>query len=141
VDDEPDNRELLAVILGWEGFVVVTAASGEEALATLAQHAPDIILLDAMMPGLSGYEVVAKIKGDVVTKNIPVLMLSAMTDRNARMLALSAGAEDILAKPLERGELVLRVKNLLRPSQESVVAPAVESSVAGSPAHGPFVGP
>jgi len=127
VDDESDNRELLAVILTWEGFVVVTAASGEEALATVAQQAPDLILLDVMMPGMNGYEVVAKIKGDVATKNIPVLMVSAVTDRNARMRGLSAGAEDFLAKPVERAELVRRVRNLLRPSQKSVVARAVGS--------------
>lgn len=114
VDDEHDNRELLGVILAWEGFLVVTAAGGAEALATVAQQPPDLILLDIMMPGMNGYEVVAKIKGNLATKNIPVMMVSALTDRNAMMLGLSAGADDFLAKPLDRVELVLRMRSLLR---------------------------
>ena len=114
VDDEPDNRELLEVILAWEGFVILTAGSGEDALATIARQPVDLVLLDIMMPEMNGYEVVAKIKGNLATKNIPVLMISALVDVNARTLALTAGADDFLAKPLERAELVLRVRNLLR---------------------------
>jgi DNA-binding response OmpR family regulator len=114
VDDEPDNLELLEVILAWEGFVILTAASGEEALATVAQKPVDLVLLDIMMPDMNGYEVVAKIKGNLATKSIPVMMVSALTDRNARTLGLAAGAADFLAKPLERAELVFRVRNCLR---------------------------
>jgi CheY-like chemotaxis protein len=114
VDDECDNRELLEVILGWEGFLILSAASGEEALVTMGQQPVDLILLDVMMPGMNGFEVVAKIKGNLATKNIPVILVSALADRNARTLGLNAGAEDFLGKPLERGELVLRVKDLLR---------------------------
>ena len=114
VDDEPDNLELLEVILAWEGFVILTAASGEEALATVAQKPVDLVLLDIMMPDMNGYEVVAKIKGNLATKNIPVLMISALVDVNVRTLALTAGADDFLAKPLQRAELVLRVRKLLR---------------------------
>jgi DNA-binding response OmpR family regulator len=114
VDDERDNRELLEVILAWEGFLVITAASGEEALATMAQQPPDLVLLDVMMPGMNGYEVAARIKGNLDTKNIPVMMVTALEDRNAKMLGLSAGAEDFLTKPLDRIDFVLRVKSLLR---------------------------
>jgi signal transduction histidine kinase len=114
VDDERRNSELLKVMLMSEGYVLLTAASGEEALALVADEPPDIILLDVMMPGMDGYEATAKIKGNPATKNIPVIMLTALDDRNARMLGLSAGAEDFLTKPVDRAELSVRVRNLLR---------------------------
>ena len=114
VDDEPKNRKLLEVMLAPEGFVFLTAASGEEALASAAVESPDLILLDVMMPDMDGYEVAGKIKGNIATKNIPIIMLTALDDRNARMLGLSAGAEDFLTKPVDRAELSVRVRNLLR---------------------------
>ena len=114
VDDELHNRELLQLMLKPEGFLLVSAANGEEALALVAQQPPDLILLDVMLPGMDGYEIAGKIKGDSATKNIPVVMLTALNDRNARMLGLSAGADDFLTKPVERAELLVRVKNLLR---------------------------
>jgi signal transduction histidine kinase/DNA-binding response OmpR family regulator len=114
VDDERHNRELLEVMLKPEGFLLLSASSGEEALALVARQPPDLILLDVMMPGMNGYEVAGKIKGDPATKNIPVVMLTALDDRNARMLGLSAGAEDFLTKPVDRAELSVRVRNLLR---------------------------
>jgi PAS domain S-box-containing protein len=114
VDDERHNRELLKVMLTPEGFLPLTAASGEEALAMVAQQPPDLILLDIMMPGMDGYHVAAKIKGNLATRNIPVIMVTALDDRNARMLGLSAGVEDFLTKPVDRAELCVRVRNLLR---------------------------
>src|SRR6267143_3748552 len=114
VDDKLQNRELLEIMLRPEGFVLLTAASGKEALAMVAEAPPDLILLDVMMPGMNGYEVVEKIKSDPVTKNIAVIMLTALDDRDARMLGLNAGAEDFLTKPVDRAELVVRVRNLLR---------------------------
>jgi signal transduction histidine kinase/DNA-binding response OmpR family regulator len=114
VDDERHNRELLEIMLKPEGFLLLSAASGEEALALMARQPPDLILLDVMMPGMSGYDVAGKIKSDPATKNIPVIMLTALDDRNARMLGLNAGAEDFLTKPVDRPELSVRVRNLLR---------------------------
>ena len=114
VDDEPKNRKLLEVMLAPEGFIFTTAASGAEALATLTAQSADVILLDVMMPDMDGYEVAAKIKGNIATKNIPIIMLTALDDRNARMLGLTAGAEDFLTKPVDRAELCVRVRNLLR---------------------------
>jgi PAS domain S-box-containing protein len=114
VDDERHNRRLLEVMLAPEGFTLLTAASGEEALAIVAQQSPDLILLDIMMPGMDGYQVAAKIKGNLATKNIPVIMVTALDDRNARMLGLTSGAEDFLTKPVDRAELCVRVRNLLR---------------------------
>ena len=114
VDDEYKNRKLLEVMLAPEGFIFLTAASGAEALASAAVESPDLILLDVMMPGMDGYEVAFKLKGTIGTKNIPIIMLTALDDRNARMLGLSAGAEDFLSKPVDRAELCVRVRNLLR---------------------------
>jgi CheY-like chemotaxis protein len=113
VDDEHDNRELLSIILTREGFLIQTAASGPEALAIVAQQPPDLVLLDVMMPGMTGYEVTAKLKGDPATKHIPVMMVTALHGRNAMTAALSAGAEDCIIKPVDRAELLLRVKKLL----------------------------
>jgi PAS domain S-box-containing protein len=114
VDDERHNRELLQVMLGPEKFVLQTAASGEEALAMVAEHPPDLVLLDIMMPGINGYQVAGEIKGNPATKNIPVIMLTAPTDGRSRLLGLNVGAEDFLTKPLDRAELCARVRNLLR---------------------------
>ena len=114
VDDERPNRQLLEIMLAPEGFHLRTAASGEEALAMVAEKPPDLILLDIMMPGMDGYQVAARIKGDLSTKNIPVIMITALDDRDARMRGLSAGAEDFLTKPVDRAELSVRVRNLLR---------------------------
>ena len=114
VDDEPRNRELLKVMLAPEGFVLTTAASGEEALAVVAEQPPDLILLDVMMPGMDGYEVALRIKSEVSTNSIPVVMVTALDDHNARVLGLGAGAEDFLTKPVDRAELSVRVRNLLR---------------------------
>jgi signal transduction histidine kinase len=114
VDDERRNSELLRVMLAPEGYLLQTAGSGEMALTMVEQEAPDLILLDVMMPGMDGYQVVGKIKANPATNNIPVIMLTALDDRNARMLGLSAGAEDFLTKPVDRAELCVRVRNLLR---------------------------
>jgi two-component system cell cycle sensor histidine kinase/response regulator CckA len=114
VDNDRLNRELLEVMLAPEGFRLLTAASGDEALAIVARQAPDLILLDILMPDMDGYEVADRIKGDLATQNIPLIMISDLDDRNARMLGLNAGAEDFLSKPVDRAELCVRVRNLLR---------------------------
>jgi signal transduction histidine kinase len=114
VDDESRNRQLLEVMLAPEGFLLSSAASGEEALAIVAQQPPDLVLLDVMMPDMNGYQVAAMIKSNPASTNIPVIMITALDDREAKMLGLSAGAEDFLTKPVERAELCVRVRNLLR---------------------------
>ena len=114
VDDELLNRELLEIMLKPEGYHVLCAANGEEALALVDQHRPDLILLDIRMPGMNGYQVAAKIKGNLDIQNIPIIMVTAEHDRSARMLGLNAGAEDFLTKPVDRAELCVRVRNLLR---------------------------
>ena len=114
VDDERRNRDLIEVMLSAEGYNLLTASSGEEAIDTVASERPDLVLLDVMMPGMDGYQVAMRLKGHAETAHIPIIMLSALDDRNSRMHGLSAGAEDFLTKPVNRTELCLRVRNLLR---------------------------
>jgi len=114
VDDEGANRRLLQALLGAEGYVTRTAGDGKEALASIAADPPDLILLDVMMPGLDGRQVAGIVKADPATSNIPIIMVTAQTDREARLAALDAGAEEFLSKPVDRAELWLRVRNLLR---------------------------
>jgi putative two-component system response regulator len=114
VDDQRENREVLAVVLESNGFLVLTATSGEEAIASVAEQPPDLILLDVMMPGMDGYQLACKLKSSPATKNIPILMVTALDGQNARTLALSAGAADLLTKPFGGAELCVSVRNLLR---------------------------
>ena len=114
VDDEDRNRRLLHALLEPEGYAVTCAASGSDALAHVRACAPDLVLLDLMMPGMDGYEVAAALKADPATAAIPIIMVSAHDDRSARLRGLESGAEDFLTKPVDRSELWLRVRNLLR---------------------------
>jgi diguanylate cyclase len=114
VDDERHNRELLELMLAPCGYILQTASGGEDALAIVGQQPPDLIVLDVVMPGMNGYEVTATIKGNPATRNIPVIIITALDDRHARMLGLNAGAEDFLSKPVDRAELCARVQNLVR---------------------------
>ena len=114
VDDEGANRRLLQAQLRAEGYVTRTAASGEEALASIAEDRPDLILLDYLMPRIDGRQVAAVVKGKASTRDIPIIMVTALNHREARLAALEAGVEDFLTKPVDRAELWLRVRNLLR---------------------------
>jgi DNA-binding response OmpR family regulator len=122
VDDELRNRELLEVMLQPEGYVLETAVSGEEALAMVARQPPDLVLLDVMMPGMDGYQVATKIKSNVATNGVFIILLTALDDRNSRSHGLRAGAEDFLTKPVNRAELCERVSNLLRIKHERTTA-------------------
>ncbi|MDB5800708.1 MAG: diguanylate cyclase [Rhodocyclales bacterium] len=114
VDDEIHNRKLLETLLRPEGYVTRSAATGEDALSSIEQRAPDLILLDIMMPGIDGYQVASMLKANPATANIPIIMVTALVDRSARLAGLDAGAEEFLTKPVDRAELWLRVRNLLR---------------------------
>lgn len=114
VDDEASNCKLLDALLRSEGYAPICAASGEVALAMIAEQPPDLILLDVMMPGIDGHQLARMLKGNPATANIPIVMVTALTDRSTRMAGLDAGAEDFLTKPIDRAELWLRVRNLLR---------------------------
>jgi signal transduction histidine kinase len=114
VDDEAKNRKLLAALLAPEGYATQDAANGDEAMALISLRAPDLILLDIMMPGIDGYELAGKLKSNQATSHIPIIMVTSLTDRNARVAGLAAGVEEFLSKPVDRTELWLRVRNLLR---------------------------
>ena len=114
VDDERQNRQLLEVMLEPEGYKVYAAANGEEALAIVTLQKPDVILLDVMMPVMDGYELARRLKADPATATVPIIMVTALDNREARLQGLTAGAEDFLTKPVDRAELCVRVRNLLR---------------------------
>ena len=113
VDDQRQNREVLEVMLSQQGFVLQSAARGDDALALVAEAPPDLILLDVMMPGLDGYEVAARLKGNPATRAIPVVLVSALHDTNAKELGKLAGVDHFLTKPVDRAELLATVEALL----------------------------
>lgn len=114
VDDEAAQREVLRYNLEAEGFRVVTAADGEEALLVVAEEQPDLVVLDWMMPRLSGLEVCRRIKTRAVTREIPVLMLSARSEEVDKVRGLETGADDYVIKPYSVLELMARVRAQMR---------------------------
>ncbi len=114
VDDNPLNVKLLAAKLALDYYVVNTAADGQQALNKIAAEKPDIVLLDAMMPELDGFETCKRIKSDPTTAHIPVVMITALNDIADRVKGLEAGADDFLTKPINDTALMARVRSLLR---------------------------
>jgi class 3 adenylate cyclase/CheY-like chemotaxis protein len=128
VDDTPKNVKLLADLLTVKGYGVVTAASGAEALRQLQAEKPDLVLLDVVMPEMSGYEVCRKIRENAATGILPVVMVTALDPGEERIKGLDAGADDFLTKPINQAELLARVKSLLRIKElyDTVQAQAAE---------------
>jgi two-component system phosphate regulon response regulator PhoB len=114
VDDEPDITALVAYHLARAGYQVKTAGTGPEALATAAAEPPDLVVLDLMLPGLSGHEVLAELRRKDETRDVGVILLTARREEVDRIKGLSEGADDYLTKPFSPDELVLRVKAVLR---------------------------
>ena len=111
VDDEEQNRMLLRDPLEARGYEIAEAENGEQALRCVAKRFPDVILLDVMMPKMDGFEVCRRLKNDPKTAFIPVLMVTALSERKERMIAIAAGANDFLNKPVDLQDLTLRVRN------------------------------
>jgi adenylate cyclase len=114
VDDTPHNVKLLGDLLMSKGYEVTTAASGEQALESIARQPPDLVLLDIMMPGISGYEVCRKIRENPATALLPVVLATSLDPNQERVKGIEAGADDFLSKPVNQAELFARVKSLLR---------------------------
>ena len=114
VDDELDILDFIQLSLEADGFEVITASSGQEALAKIKRGLPDLILLDIMMPQMNGYEVMNILKADKLTRNIPVIMLTALTQVDDKIKGLNIGADDYITKPFDLRELTARVNAILK---------------------------
>ena len=132
-DDEEDVLNLVGSNLRHAGFAVLKAANGSEALEKARAENPALIVLDLMLPGLSGLEVCRALKSDPATARIPIVMLTAKAEEIDRIVGLELGADDYITKPFSPRELVLRVKSVLRRhSGETAAAEKLESLTAGT---------
>jgi two-component system response regulator VicR len=115
VDDEPDLLEVVRLILESDGYQVVTAGSGQEALDRMEKEKPDLVLLDIIMPKMDGWEVFSRIKADPKTTDIPVIMLTAKDQRIDKLIGLHVvRVDDYITKPFGRAELLERIKRVLQ---------------------------
>lgn len=124
VDDEPEALKLFGYSLHRQGYEVVVAQNGQEALDAIEKQAPDLVILDVMMPAMDGYEVCRRIRANPETKNIPIIMLTAKSDTGDKLTGFEAGADDYIGKPVTLAELFARVKALLARSKSVVVTGA-----------------
>ena len=113
-DDNPQGVELLEAYLSGSSFEIETASDGEETLRKVKQWNPDLILLDIMMPKISGFEVCKRLRGDPATHDVAVLMITALDQPSDIERAVEAGTDDFLTKPINKTELLLRVRSVLK---------------------------
>jgi CheY-like chemotaxis protein len=114
VDDEPGGRKTLEALLIAQGYQLAFASSGAEALEKAAGLGPDLILLDVMMPGMDGFEVCQRLRADPLLAEVPIIMVTALDDRDSRLRGIEAGADDFVSKPFDRAELRARVRTVTR---------------------------
>lgn len=117
VDDNPAGVDLMRAQLDGEGYSIDSAGDGEQALEKVSETTPDLVILDIMLPKMSGFEVCKRIKGNEATRSIPVIMVTALNDMESRAKGITAGADEFLSRPVDRSELLARVKSLLRISR------------------------
>lgn len=117
VEDEAAIREMVRFALGKSGFNFIEASDADEAQALMADQLPDLILLDWMLPGISGIELARRLKRDDYTRGVPIIMLTARSEEDDRVGGLEAGADDYVTKPFSPRELVARIKAVLRRAQ------------------------
>ena len=114
VDDNPTNVRILQTRLGSEGYEIVTAADGEQGLSAAYEHTPDLILLDVMMPKLSGIDVCRRLRADPAFPFTPIILVTAMADTKDVIAGLEAGGDEYLTKPVDHAALAARVRSMLR---------------------------
>lgn len=126
VEDEPDINELIVVNLRLAGFDVMTIDNAEAVLMLLSSVLPEVVLLDWMLPGMSGFQLIRHMRADARWRDIPVIMLTARTDEVDKISALDVGADDYVTKPFSPRELVARVKAVIRRRDPKLLEGAVE---------------
>jgi len=126
VEDEPAQQEVLVYNLQSEGFAVEKASTGDEALTLVDEITPDLILLDWMLPGVSGIEICRQLKMRAATRNVPIIMMSARTEEVDRVRGLETGADDYVVKPYSVVELMARIRTQLRRTRPAAIGQRLE---------------
>ena len=126
VEDDPSQREVLAYNIEAEGYRVVTAGNGEEALLSVKDEQPDLVVLDWMLPNVSGIEVCRQLKRDAQSAKLPVIMLSARSEEDDRVRGLETGADDYVVKPYSVAELLARIRTQLRRTRPAAMGERLE---------------
>jgi two-component system, OmpR family, alkaline phosphatase synthesis response regulator PhoP len=124
VEDDPDIAHLVTRYLAKAGFVTEHVASGREAMQALTTRKPDLMVLDLMLPHVDGLEICRRVRADSSTAGLPIIMLTARAEESERIVGLELGADDYLPKPFSPGELVARVRALLRRAERAAAQPA-----------------
>ncbi len=128
VEDEPSIQELIAINLEQAGYITLQAADAEQALELVRNELPDLVLLDWMLPGMSGVEFARRLRADRRTQGVPIIMLTARAEEQDKLTGLDTGADDYITKPFSPRELIARIKALLRRRSPQATDDAVEAA-------------